>query len=237
MIPSVNPGAGRSEAKESEDYRGSDEFHTLREHLLGDSAKRTSVPQDVPPASIERLRLLLAQLKNISQPTSKDTDRAAALIELGAESMRATILTKPSSLAEVEVQKASLAAWKRVCDSTSRIFGKDSERVTVLSEMYAIAAHIIEERFTGASNKTSCFIATAACGAEDALDVVRLREFRDVFLRRSSMGRFLVCLYQRVSPPLARCIARSACAQTLIRNWVVAPARWLADRVLDDLRD
>ena len=235
--PKQPSDSAKPEAKESEDYRKSDKFLLLKKHLLDDSARKASVPKDVPPASIERIRLLFAQLKNLSKPTGKDGDKAAALIELLAESMLVTILNEPSSVAEAEVSKAGLAAWTRACHSASWIFGKDSERVTVLLEMYAIAVHIIAERFNRASNKTNCFIATAACGTEDALDVVRLREFRDVFLRRSSMGRSFICFYEHLSPSLARCIARSAYARAIVRNCVVAPARWLADRVLDDRRN
>ena len=222
--------------KDSENYKDSDVFRALRKHLLDDFPKGTSVPKDVPPDSIERLRDLLNQLNNLSKPTGKDQGKAAALIELCAQSMMATALEEPTGLREAEVSKANLSSWERVCHSTSRIFGNNSERAIILLGMYKILEYIAEERHKQAS-KEPCFIATAACGSEDALDVVRLREFRDIFLRRSSIGRFLIYLYGCISPPLARSIAHSACARAIVRNLVVIPARWLADRVLDGQKE
>ncbi len=84
---------------------------------------------------------------------------------------------------------------------------------------------------------SDCFIATAACGTACAPDVVRLREFRDKVLKATWAGRTLMHAYERVSPALAERIRRSSTARVAVRNWIVTPARWLADRVLGDRRD
>ena len=53
-----------------------------------------------------------------------------------------------------------------------------------------------------------CFIATAAYGDIDAPEVEQLRQFRDRSLMSNPFGRGFVRMYYRVSPPVARLIAR-----------------------------
>lgn len=53
-----------------------------------------------------------------------------------------------------------------------------------------------------------CFIATAAYGTPWHPHVQSLRAFRDARLRPSRLGRAFVAAYERVSPPLAKVIAR-----------------------------
>jgi subtilisin family serine protease len=53
-----------------------------------------------------------------------------------------------------------------------------------------------------------CFIATAAYGTPWHPHVQSLRAFRDAHLRPSRLGRLFVAAYERVSPPLAKVIAR-----------------------------
>jgi hypothetical protein len=74
-----------------------------------------------------------------------------------------------------------------------------------------------------------CFIATAACGTDRAHDVVRLREFREEVLRPTLAGRELIAVYETLSPPIARLIARSDFTRYLARQLIVRPARKLAD--------
>lgn len=75
-----------------------------------------------------------------------------------------------------------------------------------------------------APKKGGCFIATAACGSAGHADVLRLRAFRDRFLARSWVGRALVALYERLSPPLADWIRPRESARRRVRRWLVGPA-------------
>jgi len=70
-----------------------------------------------------------------------------------------------------------------------------------------------------------CFIATAAYGDIDAPEVDQLRAFRDKSLMTNPVGRGFVRAYYRVSPPIARLIARKP------------RLRLVARKVLDVLRN
>jgi hypothetical protein len=62
-----------------------------------------------------------------------------------------------------------------------------------------------------------CFIATAAYGSPMATEIDTLRQFRDTELSPNILGRELVRLYYRISPPLASAIARSDGLRRLVR--------------------
>jgi subtilisin len=57
-----------------------------------------------------------------------------------------------------------------------------------------------------------CFITTATMGNDETLD--SLRTFRDDVLRSTPLGRALVGVYYRLSPPIARTLSRHPTART-----------------------
>ena len=62
-----------------------------------------------------------------------------------------------------------------------------------------------------------CFIATAAYGSYAAPCVMILREMRDRFLLTNSIGKSLVSLYYKYSPPLADFIANHDNLKMVVR--------------------
>ena len=79
---------------------------------------------------------------------------------------------------------------------------------------------------TGESGGGGCFIATAAYGSYLHPKVRLLREFRDRWLLTNRAGRWAVACYYRISPPLARIIARHgwmrSCCRAMLTPVVLA---------------
>lgn len=75
--------------------------------------------------------------------------------------------------------------------------------------------------------KEGCYIATAVYGSYDAPQVLTLRRFRDGTLRTTSLGRWFIRTYYRLSPPLARRLKRARRANALVRA--------LLDRLVEQL--
>lgn len=73
-----------------------------------------------------------------------------------------------------------------------------------------------------ALKSSACFIATAAFGTPFALEVDVLRTWRDQHLVTSSLGRRLVALYYRMSPPVADFIATRPAFKRVTR-WLLTP--------------
>ncbi|PZP27163.1 MAG: hypothetical protein DI603_22560 [Roseateles depolymerans] len=65
-------------------------------------------------------------------------------------------------------------------------------------EFYRESRRIAE----GSARKGQCFVATMALG--DCEETRELRAFRDLYLRRSAMGRQFIHAYYRLSPVLCR---------------------------------
>ncbi|GEM_PF-2153532 len=82
----------------------------------------------------------------------------------------------------------------------------------------------------GVLSQSSCFIATAAHGSNMSREVELLRDFRDQRLQSSAVGRALVQLYYRLSPPLAQALERHPEWKPFVRTAltpVTALARWV----------
>jgi len=62
-----------------------------------------------------------------------------------------------------------------------------------------------------------CFIATATFGTPMANEVNILRRFRDNFLLRNFTGEMFVCVYYKLSPPIARAIKKSEMLRRVAR--------------------
>jgi hypothetical protein len=72
---------------------------------------------------------------------------------------------------------------------------------------------------------SACFVATAAYGRTDCAEVEALRRFRDRHLLTNPVGTAFVRAYYRLSPPLARVIARRPALRRIVRRTLDAVFR------------
>jgi hypothetical protein len=109
---------------------------------------------------------------------------------------------------------------------------QDIERALALPEAYhdaqrdALLQQMKMKVERQAKKKEKCFIATAVYGSALAPEVVTLRCFRDEQLNQSSVGRLLVCLYERFSPPIADWIASRPVACLYVQRLILTPLLW-----------
>jgi len=81
------------------------------------------------------------------------------------------------------------------------------------------------QRIAAASaKKGKCFVATAVLGG-DCQATRDLRAFRDLFLRRSTIGRRMVRVYYRLSPRLCDWVQARPAAKRVLAWLLVAVAR------------
>ena len=66
----------------------------------------------------------------------------------------------------------------------------------------------------GIPAKSDCFVATAVYGSYDCPEVVRLRGFRDNFLKKYALGRAFIAAYYRFGPYLAKIVKGRAFLST-----------------------
>lgn len=81
----------------------------------------------------------------------------------------------------------------------------------------------------GGGGGRSCFIATATFGTSMANEVQSLRFFRDNYLLTNRPGEFIIDLYERYSPPIARIIEGSEFLKGMVRFYlrpVITFSRW-----------
>lgn len=75
-----------------------------------------------------------------------------------------------------------------------------------------------------------CFIATAAFGTPFAEEINVLRNWRDDWLLKNSLGVMFVNLYYKLSPPIANSIRRSASKKSWTRKLLTPFIKILSEK-------
>lgn len=98
---------------------------------------------------------------------------------------------------------------------------KSHERVLMLREFLKDvpqACNDLELQSRICKMSSSCFIATAVYGSPCSSEVIRLRQFRDIYLRRNFFGRWFIFLYYKYGPYLADHIKNALIIKNLIKK-------------------
>jgi hypothetical protein len=83
-------------------------------------------------------------------------------------------------------------------------------------ECFALLTICPPEEEADGDGEVTCFIATAVYGEDgDATNI--LREFRDKYMLTNPVGKALVDLYYRVSPPIAQFLTEHPALQPVVR--------------------
>jgi len=90
---------------------------------------------------------------------------------------------------------------------------------TASTTITMISSYSIKANFDGSGS--GCCVATAAYGTPMAEEIRILREFRDEYLLTNTMGRALVDVYYKVSPPMAKFITEYPNLKPIVRTALV----------------
>lgn len=103
------------------------------------------------------------------------------------------------------------------------IFRADSSGAPEIQVLGALGAFGgVLNKFPRSSSTSTCFIATAST-SENSPEVVLLRQFREIRLRPSPLGRIFIKNYERLSPPVALMIRRSNILKYFVANLFIKP--------------
>ena len=124
-------------------------------------------------------------------------------------------LAQSNGIELVDHYKAILPSWST--SNADGIHPHDLGYQTIATTWFSAIAPMIASSGNLKRGGGACLIATATFGSPMEKHVVLLREFRDTFLETNYLGRKIVALYYRVSPPVARFIGKHKIAQTVAK--------------------
>lgn len=124
-------------------------------------------------------------------------------------------LARDNGIELVDHYNAILPTWPT--SNADGIHPHDLGYQTIANTWFAALAPMIAASGNLKRGGGACLVATAAFGSPIEKHVRLLREFRDTVLETNSLGRKMVQLYYRCSPPIARFIGQHESAQKVTR--------------------
>ena len=116
-------------------------------------------------------------------------------------------------------------------------FGCSADSVGLDRQTTKILTHTAKVNLTkmmlgesSGSGSKSCFVATACFGSPDTHTVVTLRRYRESVLKQSTVGRFSIYWYYKLSPPVANFVANHSPVKAIVRRALVMLAEKLSKK-------
>ena len=177
----------------------------------------------------ERLDQLAEHLGQMCEGVPVDVTNEATTLVLMAKCQGQGLADAFRQNAHVDKKRESAEAAINVATEMAKAksLGEHHKAVKMLRGMGLIANAIIEGKTEPTDEElgiaSKCFVATACYGTPDCTEVWQLRGFRDDVLLTSPLGRLIVGLYYRVSPPIARWLASRPRCRNIVRKHVLQP--------------
>ncbi len=124
-------------------------------------------------------------------------------------------LAEANGIELVDHYRAILPTWPT--SNVDGIHPLDLGYQTIANTWFAAVAPMITSSGKLKRGGGACLVATAAFGSPVQRHVKLLREFRDTMLETNFLGKLIVRLYYRYSPPVARFIGQHEFAQKVTR--------------------
>jgi hypothetical protein len=137
--------------------------------------------------------------------------RGGSVITPGEGTFLYPLGTEVSLVAEPD-EDYQFAHWSGDVDAIADV---DTASTTITM----ISSYSIKANFDGSGS--GCCVATAAYGTPMAEEIIILREFRDEYLLTNTVGRILVDVYYKVSPPIAEFITEYPNLKPIVRTALV----------------
>jgi hypothetical protein len=172
-------------------------------------------------------------IKESTEETMRDVERDVLAMGPNANSVEPLRLLREMAL----IAPADVGEQEQLVDVSSQEVEAKRERVSaLLRDSNQRQASSDSDSNQLPTDKSKCFVATAALGTPDHPLVEVLRDFRDRRLVGTRKGRALVRLYEQLAPSIANWIRSRPIACALVRGCVIRPAV-LAVRLIERRSD
>lgn len=137
--------------------------------------------------------------------------------------------TYPKNIDDYVFYRINLEIRDKIgCDAEE--IGLDKQTTKMLTQIAKANLTKMMMGESGGNGSKSCFVATACFGSSDNDTVVTLRRYREVVLKISTVGRFSIYWYYKLSPPIANFVSNHRRIKTIVQCVLVRIAKKLSTK-------